>query len=74
MIRCFYLTFDRMSTKESPIFKKRRIKLADEVFYMASIGNHILTLTDITGEYDACFGELRQGKAIVLKRLSIEFK
>ena len=53
---------------------KRRIKLADEVFYMANIGNHILTLTDIMGEYDVCFGELHRGKAIVLERQSIEFK
>lgn len=53
---------------------KRRIKLADEVFYMASIGDYILTLTDIMGEYDACFGELHRGKAIILERQSIEFK
>ena len=53
---------------------KRRIKLADEVFYMANIGNHILTLTDIMGEYDVCFGELHRGKAIVLERQSFEFK
>ena len=53
---------------------KRRIKVADEVFYMANIGNHILTLTNIMGEYDACFGELYRGKAVVLERQSIDFK
>lgn len=53
---------------------KRRIKLAGEVFYMANIGEYILTLTDITGEYDACFGELHRARPIILERQSIEFK
>lgn len=53
---------------------KRRIKLADEVFYMAEIGDHILTLMDITGEYEACFGELCDGIPVVLERQSIWFE
>lgn len=53
---------------------KRRIKLAEEVFFMENIGDYILTLTDIMGEYDVCFGELHCGTAIVLERQSIEYK
>ena len=53
---------------------KRRIKLDDEVFYMANIGDYILTLTDITGEYEACFGELYDGTPVVLEEQSIDFK
>lgn len=66
----YYAITFRMDKEEV----KRRIKLADEIFYMANIGNYILTLTDIMGEYDACFGALYQGKPVVLERESIEFK
>ena len=53
---------------------KRRIKLADEVFYMANIGSYILTLTGIMGEYDACFGQLLLSGPVVLLRDSVFFK
>lgn len=53
---------------------KRRIKLDGEVFYMANIGDYILTLTDITGEYEACFGELHDGTPIVLEEMSMDFE
>jgi len=53
---------------------KRRIKLAGEVFYMANIGSFILTLTDITGEYEAVFGQLVEDTPIVLERQSVDFR
>ena len=53
---------------------KRRIKLADEVFYMENTGNYILTLSNIMGEYDACFGQLLLSGPVVLLRDSIFFK
>ena len=53
---------------------KRRIKLAGVPFYMANIGEHILTLTDIMGEYEACLGEIHDGIPIVLEEMSMDFK
>lgn len=53
---------------------KRRIKLADVSFYMANIGDYILTLTDITGEYEARLGELHDGTPVVLEEMSMDFK
>ena len=53
---------------------KRRIKLAGVPFYMANIGEHILTLTDIMGEYEACLGAIHDGIPIVLEEMSMDFK
>ena len=66
---CYAITF-RLSKEKI----KRRIKLADVSFYMTNIGGHILTLTDITGEYEVCLGELHDGTPVVLEEMSMDFK
>ena len=53
---------------------KRRIKLDGVSFYIANIGEHILSLTDIAGEYEARLGELHDGNAVVLEKMSMDFK
>ena len=53
---------------------KRRIKLDGVAFYMAELGDYVLTLTDIMGEYEACFGELHDGIPVVLEEMSMDFK
>lgn len=68
---CDYYAITFRLSKENV---KRRIKLDGEVFYMANIGDYILTLTDITGEYEACFGELHDGNPIVLEEMSMDFE